>query len=257
MGKETEALTTALAQFPWPEDWRPRLERGQAWEKLYDSLLTANQSFNLTRITAPQEFVEKHLWDSLAGVLSLPELAQAERLRVIDIGTGAGFPAFPLALTWPQWQITALDSTRKKINFMQTTAQALGLTQLTALAGRAETLGQAPEHRETYDLAVIRAVAESRVCAEYVLPFLKLGGWGVLYRGQTTEDELTALAPAAKRLGGNIQTVISLKTPLTQAERQFIYLRKVSPTPRVYPRAAGLPRQYPLDCNSRIAQNIV
>jgi len=247
MGKETEALTTALTQFPWPEAWRPWLERGQAWEKLYDCLLMGNQSFNLTRITAPQDFVEKHLWDSLAGVLSLPELAQAERLRAIDIGAGAGFPAFPLALTWPQWPLTALDSTRKKVTFMQTTAQTLRLTQLTALAGRAETLGQAPEHRETYDLAVIRAVAESRVCAEYVLPFLKLGGWGVLYRGQTTEDELAALAPAVKLLGGEIQTVISLKTPLTQAERQFIYLRKVAQTPKAYPRAAGLPRQSPLE----------
>ncbi|MFN5516601.1 MAG: 16S rRNA (guanine(527)-N(7))-methyltransferase RsmG [Cyanobacteriota bacterium] len=257
MRKEMQELTTVLAQFPWPEDWLPRLERGQAWEKLYDCLLAANESFNLTRITAPQEFVEKHLWDSLAGVLSLPELAQAQQSRAIDIGTGAGFPAFPLALTWPQWSITALDSTRKKVTFIETTAQTLGLTQLAALTGRAETLGQAPEHRETYDLALIRAVAESRVCAEYVLPFLKLGGWAVLYRGQTREDELAALAPVAKLLGGNIQTVVSLKTPLTQAERQFIYLHKVSPTPEVYPRATGLPRRYPLDCNSRIAQDAV
>ncbi|MBJ7900340.1 MAG: 16S rRNA (guanine(527)-N(7))-methyltransferase RsmG [Cyanobacteria bacterium RI_101] len=246
MREASEGLTTALAQFPWPEEWRPWLERGQAWTALYDCVLTANRSFNLTRITAPGDFVEKHLWDSLAGVLSLPELAQAEQLRAIDIGTGAGFPAFPLALTWPQWQMTALDSTRKKVTFIQTAAQTLGLTRLAALAGRAEILGQTPEHRETYDLAVIRAVAESRVCAEYVLPFLKLGGQGVLYRGQTTAEELAALTPAVKLLGGEIQTVISLKTPLTQAERQFIYLRKVAQTPKAYPRAAGLPRQSPL-----------
>lgn len=237
-----------LTSYPWPPEWRWQASPGQIQQfaALYNTLLRVNQTLNLTRITAPEDFWEKHLWDSLAGIFSHPQLPSLFQARVIDVGTGAGFPAFPLAITWPQWQVTALDSTRKKIQFVQNCALELGLENVVPWVGRAETMAQEQKHRQSYDLAVIRAVAESRVCAEYILPLLKLDGWGVLYRGQPGNEDLNTLERVVNQLGGEITEIVTRQTPLSQGDRHFIYLRKIAPTAPLYPRAIGIPRQNPL-----------
>ncbi|MEO0406728.1 MAG: 16S rRNA (guanine(527)-N(7))-methyltransferase RsmG [Cyanobacteria bacterium P01_A01_bin.135] len=234
-------------------DWQPSLAQQQQFQTLYDLVLQGNQRMNLTRVTGPEAFWEKHLWDSLRGLwpglAALPQPAnsqQAESLQVIDIGSGAGFPGLPAAIAFPHWQVTLLDSTQKKVAFIAETIEALGLPNAAALAARAEAVGQAPEHRQRYDLALIRAVAPAVVCAEYALPLLRLGGSAILYRGQWSTTETEQLIPVLHQLGGKIQQVDPFTTPLSQGDRHSIVVAKVAPTPPTFPRAVGVPAKHPL-----------
>jgi 16S rRNA (guanine527-N7)-methyltransferase len=225
--------------------WHPDVFQQGLFQQLYESILRGNQQLNLTRITAADEFWEKHLWDSLRGIerwLSEQETA----MTVIDIGTGAGFPGIPVAIARPGWQVTLLDATRKKVQFLEHLAAALKLDGITTIVDRAEHLGQLPPQRQAYDLALIRAVAAAPVCAEYALPLLKLGGVAVLYRGQWTTAEESSLASAVAQLGGKIGSVAAFRTPLSQSERHCIYLQKTAPTPTEFPRPIGVPTQQPL-----------
>lgn len=243
---DLEQLRHALQQWPPGLDWQPSADQQEALGQLYAELLRGNQRLNLTRITAPAEFLEKHLWDSLAGVLLSPACRQLAAAAVIDIGTGGGFPGFPIAMTWPQGKVTLLDSTRKKIAYLEELGYRLGLTNLNFVVDRAESLGQQLQHREHYDLATIRAVGEGAVCAEYGLPLLKVGGILILYRGQWSEEEGDRLAAVSQRLGGRVLETIPVETPWTQAQRHFVYVIKDTPTPADFPRAIGIPRQHPL-----------
>ena len=226
--------------------WQPNQEQLDKWEKLYQEIILINRQINLTRITEPQDFWEKHLWDSLAGVIGLDFLNYEDSLKVIDIGTGAGFPGLPISIIFPDWKLILLDSTRKKIKVINLFLEALELHNCTTFIGRAEEVGHLPEHREMYDLALIRAVGEPSVCAEYVLPFLKLGGIGVLYRGNWQTEEELNLKAALKQLGGKLILVKHFNTPLTQSIRHFIYVKKVAETPYQFARAVGIPKQQPL-----------
>jgi len=258
----------------WQEtlDWQPNSNQAQKFQVLYELILQGNQRLNLTRITAPIDFAEKHLWDSLSGIQpflsstsphSLPSNSalspQSSALPfstshaprptpffIIDIGTGAGFPGIPIAIAQPDWTVTLLDSTRKKIAFVEQLLQALEITNATPVVGRVEEIGHQRQHREQYDLATIRAVAPVSVCAEYALPLLKVGGQAVLYRGQWTDEEAEVLTRAAELLGGKIGAIESFKTPMTQGDRHCITLQKVSQTPPDYPRLTGIPSQKPL-----------
>ncbi|MEA5533794.1 16S rRNA (guanine(527)-N(7))-methyltransferase RsmG [Crocosphaera sp. XPORK-15E] len=226
--------------------WQPTQEQLEKWEQLYQEIILINRQINLTRITEPQDFWEKHLWDSLAGVIGLDFLNYKDSLKVIDIGTGGGFPGLPIAICLTNWQFTLLDSTRKKINVINLFLEALQLNNCTTLIGRAEDVGHLQEHREMYDLGLIRAVGEPSVCAEYVLPFLKLGGIGVLYRGNWQTEEELNLKAALKQLGGKFILVKPFNTPLTQSIRHFIYVKKVAETPYQFARPVGIPKQQPL-----------
>ncbi|WP_107669785.1 16S rRNA (guanine(527)-N(7))-methyltransferase RsmG [Cyanothece sp. BG0011] len=226
--------------------WQPTEKQLEKWEQLYQEILLINRQINLTRITDPQDFWEKHLWDSLAGVIGLDFLPYKDSLKVIDIGTGAGFPGLPISIIFPHWQLSLLDSTQKKIKVINLFLDALKLSNCQTVIGRAEDIGHLQQHRETYDLGLIRAVGEPSVCAEYVLPFLKVGGIGVLYRGNWTKAEESNLQTALKQLGGKIILVKQFQTPLTQSVRHFIYLKKVISTPRQFPRSVGIPKQKPL-----------
>jgi 16S rRNA (guanine527-N7)-methyltransferase len=168
-------------------------------------------------------------------------------IRAIDIGTGAGFPGIPVAIAQPQWRLTLLDSTRKKIQFLDQLLRGLRTLNATTLIERVENIGQSSNYRETYDVALIRAVSGASVCAEYALPLLKVGGLAVLYRGQWTEKETLALRPAVEKLGGQIELVEAFKTPLTESDRHCLYLRKVTSTPKEFPRGVGLAVQKPLE----------
>ena len=132
--------------------WQPTQEQLEQWEKLYQEILLINHQINLTRITEPNDFWEKHLWDSLAGIISLNFLQYENSLKVIDIGTGAGFPGLPINIIFPHWKLTLLDSTRKKINVINLFLEALKLENSQTIVGRAEDIGHFLEHRENYDL---------------------------------------------------------------------------------------------------------
>src|ERR687886_2909172 len=175
-------------------NWQPTTEQQRLFQQLYEAILQGNRQLNLTRITEPLEFWEKHLWDSLRGVwLQESEMrnqeseskneTQPQSLKLIDIGTGAGFPGLPVAIAFPHHVVTLLDSTRKKISFLDVLIAKLGIKNVTTSIGRAETISHQPQHRQTYDIALLRAVAPAPICAEYALPFLKTGGLAILYRG--------------------------------------------------------------------------
>jgi 16S rRNA (guanine527-N7)-methyltransferase len=233
-------------------NWQPTIQQQQQFQQLYDLVLTGNQKQNLTRITAANEFWEKHLWDSLSGIkpwLQVDQVTktdQATSFNVIDIGTGAGFPGLPIAIVQPSWHLTLLDATRKKITFIEAAVAELGLSNVAVLCDRAESMGQHPHHRELYDLACVRAVAAVTVCAEYALPLVKLGGLVVMYRGQWSEAEAIALKAVLPKLGGVLQSVELLTTPMEQGVRHCLYLKKEAVTPRTYPRMVGVPMHKPL-----------
>ncbi|MBD2311504.1 16S rRNA (guanine(527)-N(7))-methyltransferase RsmG [Desertifilum sp. FACHB-1129] len=224
--------------------WEPSAAQQQQFQQLYALILEGNTRLNLTRITQPDEFWEKHLWDSLRGIKGW---LQADTLaKAIDIGTGAGFPGIPMALVLPQTQVTLLDSVRKRMAFLTSLLREMGVQNATAVVGRAEAVGQLPQYREKYDVAMIRAVAAAPVCAEYALPLLKVGGKAVLYRGHWTTEEAEGLDLALQQLGGAIESVDAFTTPLTQGVRHCVYLHKEKPTPAEFPRAVGIPASQPL-----------
>lgn len=260
--KEKGIIKVVLPEMAslWQEtlSWQPNATQQQLFQKLYELILSGNLQMNLTRITAPVEFWEKHLWDSLRGIAPfLKEVSSLQgieerinrnalSLRVIDIGTGAGFPGLPVAIALPYCTVTLLDSTRKKIAFLNSLVMQLQLENALALTGRAEEMGRHPLHRENYDLAMLRAVAPASVCAEYALPFLKEGGLAIIYRGQWTDKETKALSPAVEKLGGAIASIERFTTPISNSVRHCLYLRKVGKTPAAFPRPTGVPTQKPL-----------
>ena len=243
---DLDQFRQGLQAWPLGLDWQPTPAQMSAFCQLYAGILSGNQRFNLTRITDPIAFLEKHLWDSLAGVLLCQSCRSLSDATVIDIGTGGGFPGIPIAMVWPDWTVALLDSTRKKITFLEELGYRLGLTNLNFVVDRAESIGQQSQHREQYDVATIRAVGDGAVCAEYGLPLLKLGGILVLYRGQWSQEDGDRLAAVSQQLGGKVLATIPVETPWTKAQRHFVYVIKEKPTPPEFPRAIGIPRQQPL-----------
>ncbi|WP_250121332.1 16S rRNA (guanine(527)-N(7))-methyltransferase RsmG [Chroococcidiopsis sp. CCMEE 29] len=231
-------------------NWQPTTQQQRQFQCLYELILAGNRQLNLTRITDPLEFWEKHLWDSLRGIAPLLEgrgieeqgeqgkitnssfILHPSSFKVIDIGTGAGFPGIPVAIALPDSNVILLDSTRKKITFLNTLITQLGIQNMNTLIGRAEIVGKQPQHRQTFDIALIRAVGSASICAEYALPFLKVGGLAVLYRGNWTTDETETLQTTVKQLGGVIEAAEGFTTPLSQSIRHCVYLRKVAHTTR-------------------------
>jgi 16S rRNA (guanine527-N7)-methyltransferase len=212
--------------------WQPDEAQQMQFQRLYGQILEGNRQLNLTRITEPDDFWEKHLWDSLWGIKPwLSEAGQgSEHYRVIDIGTGAGFPGVPVAIARPTWSITLLDATHKKIAFLDAMLSTLGITNAQTYTERAEQLKKNVRQQEHYDLVLVRAVATALVCAKYSLPLLKVGGTAVLYRGQWEEREAIALTDAVKKLGGEISTVEAVTTPLSSGIRHCVYVKKIEST---------------------------
>ncbi|NET09596.1 MAG: 16S rRNA (guanine(527)-N(7))-methyltransferase RsmG [Merismopedia sp. SIO2A8] len=241
--------------------WAPSDRQQDHFQRLYSHICQGNRAFNLTRITDPGEFWEKHLWDSLSGIQPFlcqssesiddpkktdPQKLDSKKYYVLDIGSGAGFPGLPIAIACPHWSVTLLDSTRKKMAFVESILPELGVNNVRTVTDRAEALGHNSDHRQRYNLVVIRAVASAAACAEYAIPFLKLNGQAVLYRGRWAEAELVELKRALKVLGGTIDEIRALSTPLTGSDRHCIAIRKVSKTPKTFPRAVGVPAKTPI-----------
>lgn len=229
-------------------NWQPTNDQQNQLQKLYELVIEANRYVNLTRITEASEFWEKHLWDSLRGVAPKQDFIDSLHpgASVIDIGTGAGFPGLPIAIIFPNSQVTLLDSTRKKINFIDSVLTDLPLINAKTIVGRVEEIGQEGKHRENYDLAVIRAVGSVSACAEYSLPLVKKGGLAVIYRGSWTKEENQSLENAVHHLGGEVELIDEFTTPLSNSIRHCLYLRKVKHTPVSFPRPVGIPTQKPL-----------
>ena len=229
-------------------NWQPTNLQENQFQQLYQLIIAGNRQINLTRITEPEEFWEKHLWDSLRGIapkqIFIPGIDRGK--RIIDIGTGAGFPGLPMALIFPNSQVTLLDSTGKKIAFIETVLSALALNNVKTLLGRAEEIGQQYEHRQNYDVAVIRAVGNVSVCDEYSLPLVRKGGLAIIYRGSWSEAENESLETAVEQLGGAVELIEEFSTPLSNSTRHCLYLRKVTNTPISFPRGVGIPSQKPI-----------
>jgi len=223
--------------------WEPDAQQTRQFNRFYEQVLQGNAQQNLTRITEPAEFWEKHLWDSLRNLWPYRELSDQ---LVIDIGSGAGLPGIPAAIVQPLWVVVLLEATRKKASFLNACSQALGLTNVQVLSDRAEKIGHQARHREAYDLALVRAVAPATVCAEYALPLLKVGGKALLYRGHWEVREEVEMARAVRVLGGEISEVDAFELPLSQAVRHCVVLTKLKSTLRVFPREDGIPAKHPL-----------
>jgi 16S rRNA (guanine527-N7)-methyltransferase len=239
----TEELTANLPQIPamnelWLEtlSWQPSSFQQQQFQKLYEVVLAGNQRLNLTRISEPDEFWEKHLWDSLRGIFPNYKPEDDTDLKVIDIGTGAGFPGVPVAIANPNWQIKLLDSTRKKLVFIDSYLEELGIKNAQTITARAEEIGRKFEHRQSYDLVLIRAVGAASLAAEYALPLLKMNGTAILYRGHLTEEETTSLQPVLEKWGAELIFLDSFTTPLTNSVRHCLHLKKTTKPNQNFPR---------------------
>ena len=206
-------------------NWQPSDLQQFQFQQVYEQVIKGNNQFNLTRITEPVEFWEKHLWDSLQPIVPLLAL---KKPQIIDIGTGAGFPGLPMAIALPDSTVTLVDSTRKKIAFLDTVLTELSIANALTVTSRAETLGKLPQYSNAYNVATIRAVGSAAICAEYALPLIKPGGIAVLYRGNWTVEEQEALTRAIAPLNGKIDSIDSFKTPLTHSIRHCIYLKKLT-----------------------------
>jgi 16S rRNA (guanine527-N7)-methyltransferase len=214
-----------------------------AYREYLRLLLEWNQRFNLTAIEAPEAVIDKHFIDSLscALVLDPPSLH-----RLVDVGTGAGFPGLVLKIAFPHVEVLLLDAVEKRLRFLRRVTEALGLAGVTTLHARAEEAGRDPRWRGRFDLAVARAVAPLNTLAEYCLPFVRLGGCFLAQKGPTVAAELAAARPALQKLGGGEARVHDLILPDTDLRRCLVRVPKIAPTPREYPRLPGTPKKHPL-----------
>lgn len=205
----------------------------QIYAALCNHILEVNQIHNLTAIRDVPGVITKHFADSLTIASHIPENA-----RVIDVGTGGGFPTLPLAIARPDLSITAIDSTAKKIAHVQNTAEKFGLTGVTAMAGRAEALSQTPM-RESFDVATARAVSELRILCEITLPFVKVGGSLIAMKGASGPKELQDAAKAIRTLGGTLYSqhhLALIDENGRQEERYLFIIQKTAHTPNNFPR---------------------
>ncbi|MEE1277697.1 MAG: 16S rRNA (guanine(527)-N(7))-methyltransferase RsmG [Acutalibacteraceae bacterium] len=210
--------------------------------RLYGEMLIEwNEKMNLTAIKEPDEILIKHFYDCL---LFLKNVEIPQKAKVIDVGTGAGFPGVVLKIARPDIQLTLLDGLNKRITFLNAVLEKIGLSA-TAVHGRAEEFAKKPEYRETYDIACARAVARLNVLTEYCLPFVKSGGQFVSMKGPAAEEELAEAKKAISVLGGEKGGFFAEKLP-DESQRCFIKIKKLSQTPTKYPRNSGKITKQPL-----------
>ena len=215
----------------------------QQFDKFYELLVEWNKVMNLTGITEYEEVNEKHFVDSVALVKAV---SLNEKQNLIDVGTGAGFPGIPLKIVFPHLKVTLLDSLNKRIKFLDTVIEELGLEHIETIHGRAEDFAKQAHYREQYDICVSRAVANLSTLSEYSLPYVKIGGLFIPYKSGEIEEELSHSEKAITILGGKLDQVIKFELPGSEIGRSFVKIEKVKSTAKKYPRKAGLPSKEPL-----------
>lgn len=220
--------------FAIPEN---EIEKFYQYMKL---LLEWNEKINLTAITDESEIIRKHFIDSL----TISKLIK-EDTNVVDVGTGAGFPGMPLAIT-KKVKVTLIDSLNKRINFLNIVKESIELDNVNTVHGRAEEVGQNEKYREKFDYAVSRAVAPINVLLEYMLPLVKVGGYCLCMKGPKVIDEMQGIENVAEKLGGKYIKLEELEIPGEESKKNVIIIKKVERTNKKYPRKPGTPAKQPL-----------
>ena len=220
-------------------------EQLSALKVFEEELLEWNQHISLTAIRDSDGVRIKHFLDSLTVLLAWDRKSPPE--RVIDVGTGAGFPGLVLKILWPNTRLTLVESVHKKADFCRHIVDRLGMDGVTVLSERAEVVGQDPSHRHTYDLAVARAVARMPILMEYLLPLVHRNGIVMAMKGETAHAETHAAHNAINLLGGKLHKLINVKLPGVVEERFIVVVHKIARTPEEYPRRVGVPAKNPIE----------
>ena len=219
-------------------------EKKEKLYKFYEILVEKNKVMNLTSITEIKEFTYKHFIDSIALEKIVKDLG-SNNYNIADLGTGAGFPGIPLAIVYPNLNLTLIDSLNKRIKFIKETCEALDIKNVNAIHSRAEDIDRNKDYREKFDICVSRAVANLTSLSEYCLPLVKVGGSFISYKSKGYEVEIAEAQKAIKVLGGEIGNIEKFELG-EYGERILLDIKKIKPTPNKYPRKAGLPTKEPI-----------
>lgn len=212
----------------------------EKFDLYYKSVVSYNEKVNLTAITDETEFCVKHFLDSIAAAKFLSENA-----KLVDVGSGAGFPAVPLKLIRGDLSVTMIDALGKRVTFLNSVTEELGLKDIRAIHLRAEDAAKG-ELRESFDVVTARAVSELRTLAEYCLPLVKIGGRFVSYKSANSDEEIKAAENAIKILGGTIEKIDDFWLPISGEKRRLVIIKKIAATPKKYPRGQGKEKKQPL-----------
>ena len=219
----------------------------EQFQTYYEMLIETNKVMNLTAITELDEVITKHFVDSLALAQVYPEICDdSKTMKVLDLGTGAGFPGIPLKIAFPHLNITLMDSLNKRVKFLQSVIDGLELCDIKAINGRAEEAAKNKIYREQFDLCVSRAVANLATLSEYCIPFIKVGGRFIPYKSAEIEEEAKEGKKAVAVMGGKISDIKKLILPDSDIERSFVIIDKIKNTPKTYPRKAGTASKEPI-----------
>ena len=215
----------------------------QQFEKYYELLVEWNKKINLTSITEKEEVYVKHFYDSITAA---PYFDFTQELTICDVGAGAGFPSIPLKICFPHLKVTIVDSLNKRINFLNTLAAALELSDVAFYHDRAEIFGKNEKFRHKFDVVMARAVAKTSVLSEFCLPLVRTKGTFIAMKGSNVEDELKEAQDALEILGGEIDSIKTFSLPDDSGIRNIVFINKNRKTPKKYPRKPGVPAKNPL-----------